>query len=98
MSKLTELLGSSFRFRSKLISQIFFILIKLAQRDLLAALRHRLSENAAARERMKEKQAAIEARKKECRRWDDLHELISSTNSKKYRNFAQGQRDRKSVV
>lgn len=29
MSKLTELLGSSFRFRSKLISQIFFILIKL---------------------------------------------------------------------
>ena len=29
MSKLTELLGSSFRCRSKLISQIFFILIKL---------------------------------------------------------------------
>ena len=29
MSKLIELLGSSFRFRSKLISHIFFILIKL---------------------------------------------------------------------
>ena len=61
-----------------------------AQRDLLAALRHRLSENAAARERMKEKQAAIEARKKECRRWGDLHELIGSADGKKYRNFAQG--------
>jgi len=49
-----------------------------------------LSENAAAKERIKEKQAAIEAQKKECRRWENLHELIGSADGKKYRNFAQG--------
>jgi exonuclease SbcC len=32
----------------------------------------------------------IEAQKKECDRWDALHELIGSADGKKYRNFAQG--------
>ncbi|NLN60872.1 MAG: AAA family ATPase [Deltaproteobacteria bacterium] len=59
-------------------------------RDILAGLKHRLSENAAAKERIKEKQTAIEARKKECRRWENLHALIGSADGKKYRNFAQG--------
>jgi exonuclease SbcC len=59
-------------------------------RDFIAGLKHKLSENAAARERIKEKQTAIEAQKKECRRWENLHELIGSADGKKYRNFAQG--------
>ncbi len=59
-------------------------------RDIIAGLKHKLSENAAAKERIKEKQAAIEAQKKECRRWENLHELIGSADGKKYRNFAQG--------
>lgn len=59
-------------------------------RDIIAGLKHKLSENAAAKERIKEKQAAIDAQKKECRRWENLHELIGSADGKKYRNFAQG--------
>ena len=59
-------------------------------RDQLAGLKHKLAENKAAKERIKEKQAAIDARKKECLRWDKLHGLIGSADGKKYRNFAQG--------
>lgn len=59
-------------------------------RDIIAGLKHTLSENSAARERIEAKQTAIEARKNECRRWGDLHELIGSADGKKYRNFAQG--------
>ena len=59
-------------------------------RDIIAGLKHKLSENTAAKERIKEKQAAIEAQKIECRRWENLHELIGSADGKKYRNFAQG--------
>ena len=59
-------------------------------RDIIAGLKHKLAENTAAKERIKEKQAAIKARKKECHRWDKLHALIGSADGKKYRNFAQG--------
>ncbi len=59
-------------------------------RDIIAGLKHKLSENTAAKERIKEKQTAIEAQKKECSRWENLHELIGSADGKKYRNFAQG--------
>ena len=59
-------------------------------RDIIAGLKHKLSENTAAKERIKEKQAAIDAQKKECSRWDNLHDLIGSSDGKKYRNFAQG--------
>ncbi|OGQ99047.1 MAG: chromosome segregation protein SMC [Deltaproteobacteria bacterium RIFOXYD12_FULL_55_16] len=59
-------------------------------RDIIAGFKHKLSENAAAKERIKKKQAAIEAQKTECRRWENLHELIGSADGKKYRNFAQG--------
>lgn len=59
-------------------------------RDSIARLKHRLVENAAAKERIKEKQASIEAQKKECHRWEKLHGLIGSSDGKKYRNFAQG--------
>ena len=59
-------------------------------RETKAALAHKLAENRAARERLREKQAAITAQKKECARFDKLHALIGSANGKKYRNFAQG--------
>jgi len=59
-------------------------------RDAVAGLKHKLSENTAAKERIKEKQSAIEAQKKECHRWEKLHGLIGSADGKKYRNFAQG--------
>lgn len=59
-------------------------------RDIIAGLKHKLSENTAAKERIKAKQTAIEDQKKECQRWGNLHELIGSSDGKKYRNFAQG--------
>jgi len=59
-------------------------------RNIIAGLKHKLSENTAAKERIKAKQTAIEAQKKECHRWENLHELIGSADGKKYRNFAQG--------
>src|SRR5690606_5072637 len=39
---------------------------------------------------LKNTQAALEAQARECRRWENLHELIGSADGKKYRNFAQG--------
>jgi exonuclease SbcC len=59
-------------------------------RDTIASLKHKLSENTVAKEWIKAKQMAIEAQKTECRRWENLHELIGSADGKKYRNFAQG--------
>lgn len=59
-------------------------------RDIITGFKHQLQENAAAKARLREKQAAIEAQKRECQRWGNLHELIGSADGKKYRNFAQG--------
>ncbi len=59
-------------------------------RDIIAELKHQLSQNTDAKERIKEWQTAIAAQKRECSRWDNLHELIGSADGKKYRNFAQG--------
>ncbi len=59
-------------------------------RDVIAGLKHKLSENTAAKERIKEKQSAIDAQKEECHRWEKLHGLIGSADGKKFRNFAQG--------
>ncbi len=59
-------------------------------RDAIVGLKHKLNENTAAKERIKEKKSAIETQKKECARWEKLHGLIGSADGKKYRNFAQG--------
>lgn len=59
-------------------------------RDLVAGLKHKLSENAAAKKRIKDKQQTSEAQKNECHRWKNLHDLIGSADGKKFRNFAQG--------
>ncbi len=59
-------------------------------RDNIAALKHTLIENSAAKERIKEQRSLIDAQKKESVRWEKLHGLIGSADGKKYRNFAQG--------
>ncbi|WP_320121049.1 AAA family ATPase [uncultured Sphaerochaeta sp.] len=61
-----------------------------ALRDAIAGSKLKLSENTAAKERILDKQSAIEAQKKECHRWEMLHDLIGSADGKKYRTFAQG--------
>jgi len=56
----------------------------------IGGIQQKLRDN----ERIKHKQQAqlqaIDAQKRECTRWDLLHELIGSADGKKYRNFAQG--------
>ncbi|MFZ5995249.1 MAG: AAA family ATPase [Thermodesulfobacteriota bacterium] len=49
-----------------------------------------LSENEKLRKKQQERIKSTETRKKECTRWDDLHQLIGSADGKKFRNFAQG--------
>ncbi|MGI6657245.1 MAG: AAA family ATPase [Desulfobulbus sp.] len=61
-----------------------------ALHEEIASIQHRLRENSAAAERLRDRQAAIEAQRTACRRWNTLHELIGSADGKKYRNFAQG--------
>ena len=49
-----------------------------------------IAENEKLKEKQRERMKSMEARKKECGRWDDLHQLIGSSDGKKFRNFAQG--------
>lgn len=49
-----------------------------------------LADDKERRHKKQDQIKAIEAQKKECARWDALHELIGSADGKKYRNFAQG--------
>jgi exonuclease SbcC len=49
-----------------------------------------LTENQKMKEKQRERSKHRDAQKKECARWDLLHELIGSADGKKFRNFAQG--------
>ncbi len=49
-----------------------------------------LIENQKMQEKQQERLKFSDAQKKECARWDLLHELIGSADGKKFRNFAQG--------
>ncbi|MHB9096673.1 MAG: SbcC/MukB-like Walker B domain-containing protein, partial [Syntrophales bacterium] len=49
-----------------------------------------LSGNEQQKGSQQERLKAIDLQKKECSRWDDLHQLIGSADGKKFRNFAQG--------
>lgn len=51
-------------------------------RDLIASLKNKLLDNTSAKDRIRDKQSAIEAQKTECRRWDNLHYLIGSGDGK----------------
>ena len=56
----------------------------------IGGITNSLGENEKMRERQQERINNMDARKKECARWDDLHLLIGSADGKKFRNFAQG--------
>jgi len=62
-------------------------------RDLqqeIGGIRQKLKDNERLKQQQQDRVQAIEAQKRECSRWDQLHELIGSADGKKYRNFAQG--------
>ncbi len=56
----------------------------------IGGITQRLNENEKQKVNRQERLQAIEIRKSECARWNDLHELIGSADGKKFRNFAQG--------
>ena len=56
----------------------------------IGGIRKILSEDEKQRENQKERIKNIDAQKRECSRWDNLHQLIGSADGKKFRNFAQG--------
>jgi len=49
-----------------------------------------LQDNEAMKKQQQERLRQLDAQKKECLRWDTLHQLIGSADGKKFRNFAQG--------
>jgi exonuclease SbcC len=52
--------------------------------------RQKLKDNEDLKQKQQARAQDIDAQKRECSRWDLLHELIGSSDGKKYRNFAQG--------
>ncbi len=56
----------------------------------IGGIRKSLSEDEKQREKQKERLKNMAAQKRECSRWDNLHQLIGSADGKKFRNFAQG--------
>lgn len=59
-------------------------------RDEISECKHTLERNALAHERHAEVRNEIETQRRECQRWRRLHDLIGSSDGKKFRNFAQG--------
>jgi exonuclease SbcC len=49
-----------------------------------------LSEDESLKRQQQQRLGQIEAQRRECSRWDDLHLIIGSADGKKFRNFAQG--------
>ncbi|MBF0409687.1 MAG: AAA family ATPase [Candidatus Riflebacteria bacterium] len=67
--------------------------LAVSLRDLqheAGGIRQKLSDDENLRIKQRERVAAIECQKRECTRWDTLHELIGSADGKKFRNFVQG--------
>lgn len=56
----------------------------------IGGIRQKLKDNESLKQQQQERAQAIDTQKRECSRWDLLHELIGSADGKKYRNFAQG--------
>ena len=56
----------------------------------IGGIQKSLNDNERQREKQQTRIRAIDAQKKECARWEDLHQLIGSADGKKFRNFAQG--------
>lgn len=63
------------------------------QRELqqeIGAINQKLQSNEEIKHKQQERAQAIEIQKREFLRWELLHNLIGSSDGKKYRNFAQG--------
>jgi len=58
--------------------------------QMLGGIQQKLKDNNDLRCKQQTRAKVIDAQKRECSRWDTLHELIGSADGKKYRNFAQG--------
>ncbi|XCN71498.1 MAG: AAA family ATPase [Candidatus Electrothrix aestuarii] len=58
--------------------------------ERIGSLNQQLLADKEQRARQQDLLANLEAQKKECLRWKELHDLIGSADGKKYRNFAQG--------
>jgi exonuclease SbcC len=56
----------------------------------LGALGQKLQQHIDQQQLQQSRLQAVEMQKKECVRWERLHELIGSADGKKFRNFAQG--------
>jgi len=56
----------------------------------IGGIQQKLKDNEHIRQKQQEQLQTINAQKRECARWDLLHELIGSADGRKYRNFAQG--------
>lgn len=56
----------------------------------IGAISQKLKDNEDIKRKLQSRVKEIDAQKRECVRWNTLHELIGSADGKKYRNFAQG--------
>lgn len=56
----------------------------------IGGINRKLIDNEQIREKQREQAALVDAQRRECLRWDMLHDLIGSADGKKFRNFAQG--------
>ena len=86
--------------REKQITEESLVFLKEQHAQMSAALnvlqqeiggiRQKVADNQNTRLKQQSRVEQIEAQKRECNRWNTLHELIGSADGKKYRNFAQG--------
>ena len=56
----------------------------------IGGIHQKLKENDHQKRKQQERLKIMEAQARECMRWRALHDLIGSSDGKKYRNFAQG--------
>ncbi|SHK47558.1 exonuclease SbcC [Desulfatibacillum alkenivorans DSM 16219] len=61
-----------------------------AAQEKIGAITQELSAHDKLAEKQKDLLKEIEAQKRECDKWGRLHDLIGSSDGKKFRNFAQG--------
>ena len=61
-----------------------------AKREKRGALRKELDTNDQAKEKHQDKTASLDTQRQSCEKWQMLHDLIGSSDGKKFRDFAQG--------
>lgn len=61
-----------------------------AVQEQIGAVKQKLQDNRQLRQQQEQQAKLLDTQRRECARWDLLHELIGSNDGKKFRNFAQG--------